>query len=585
MQHQLGRIRQQLGLVALGVILLSWGLAAYHVMDVSQHLNREAERQIRQTMLAFQTTVRLSLAVTDQTLLRLQEIVQTESFETAAIEASYISRPTASSPINRASIIGADGKMRANFWNGKPAPLLDVHEREYFATFAAKPTQRIFANEPVKGKASSQWIQLFSRPIIRQGKFAGVVFVGFESSALAVLFAEGQRQDMLISLLSPSGHLMARSTDSAEQLGKSVVLEALPPPGKTVLYTSPLDQVERLSATTAVPDWNLLIYVGVEKRALDREIQRHAIVAFAPAVLLTLLLLFALYLVRRTLASHEEVVAARAAEARETEGILNNMSDGVLVTEPNGIVLSANVRASRQIQSAAPLVGLPIDSLFWSALEAAPFPALLRELSLHQHWTGNLRYRHRAGHDQCARVSAAAVCANDGDIERLIFVTRDLSQQEQQEHEHWLSSHFDSGSGLPKRQRFDEVLAARFTSHTPLTLLRLSLPQAKPEWLAHLASKLPSPQTGDGLYHWGNDDYACLLTGPRSIEELSELCLRLRAALGETLSLCIGVARSPADAEDADNLITAADFALFSAKAEGDNHTIIFGRSDLPVTQ
>ncbi|MDA0188838.1 MAG: hypothetical protein OSW77_00640, partial [Proteobacteria bacterium] len=351
--------------VSAAVLLAAWTLALLHGRDIRQRTYAEAGQKVELMAEAYAAHARLSLSVADETLRRLQDILEDQGEAEFVRAARIISHRDTYGQLNRASLIGPDGIMRANFLNGVEAPLLDVNDRDYYLAFRSNPRDRLFVNEPVRGKATGQWIILFARPVRDGDRFAGVIFVGLEISRLGGLVEPVDPENLLVTLLSPGRRVIARSRDPEQSTGRQIDLpdEFISRPHAMPL-TSPIDGLTRLSAVRRVPDWGMYVVAGIDQARLDAEIAGHDRTALVPAVLLTLLLLPATLLVRRAVNAQHAAERARQTEAARSRKVLENMAEGVLLIDPDGSIGFANGAACRWLNE-------PLGRPFGEAIAAS----------------------------------------------------------------------------------------------------------------------------------------------------------------------------------------------------------------------
>lgn len=351
--------------VSLAVLALAWSLALLHSRDVRQKTLADAARRMEATAEAYTSHARLSLAVADETLQRLQQILLHEGEAEFVRAARIVSQEDGHGRLNRAALVGADGRMLANFLSGEKAPLLDVNDRDYFLALRSDPADRLYINEPIQGKASGKWIVLFARPVLDGERFAGAIFVGLETTGLASIVKTSDDNGVLVTLLSPGRRVIARSFDPEGATGRIVDLpEQTQQNGRAFPYTSPLDGVTRLSAIRRVPDWGLRIVAGIDLRTLESEIGEHRRIAILPALLLTLMFIPAALLLRRAARTQRAAERARQSEAARSRKVLESMAEGVLLIDAAGRIDFANDAAQGWLNK-------PLGRPFRAALDAA----------------------------------------------------------------------------------------------------------------------------------------------------------------------------------------------------------------------
>ncbi|MFO1338575.1 MAG: EAL domain-containing protein [Burkholderiaceae bacterium] len=158
----------------------------------------------------------------------------------------------------------------------------------------------------------------------------------------------------------------------------------------------------------------------------------------------------------------------------------------------------------------------------------------------------------------------------------------------------------DTLTGLANRHRFGKQLQALFAQRDvprPCTLLMLDLDHFKTvndslghaagdSLLQEVARRLRPCIPGGGLLaRLGGDEFAVLLPGSATPAEIRAFCERLRAALAPAwfhedhfidMRVSIGAATAPQDAATAEDLLAAADMALYEAKAAGRDRLQVF---------
>ena len=147
----------------------------------------------------------------------------------------------------------------------------------------------------------------------------------------------------------------------------------------------------------------------------------------------------------------------------------------------------------------------------------------------------------------------------------------------------------DPLTGLGNRKAFAEQLRQAMEKHRSLALLFLDLDRFKEvndrfghdvgdDLLRQIAERLRNAlRQPDRVYRLGGDEFTLILT-ESDAEGAQKLAERLRQALHEPIRIgslnidfvtpSIGIALYPQHAEDAENLLKAADSAMYEAKRE-----------------
>lgn len=337
-----------LALISLIVITVAWALAFWQSREMEQQLFADTGRRMEMMAQTHAQQAALSLAVADESLKRLQDTLRLEGAAGFARVAAVVSRgEAAGGALNRVALIGKDGRMTQNYLNGQHTNLVDTSDRAYFKTFRDQPRDEIYFAEPILGKVSREWIILFARPVLVDGQFAGVIFVGFGSEQLSKLVNTAGEDGLLISMFSPGNRIVARSQAIKEALGREILLPAQSETGHYFDFRSPVDGVTRRFSVRKVPNWGLRIIAGMDHRVLKSQVAGYARIAMIPALLLTLLLLPAVVLIQRSMKRQQAAEHARFEEARRTRTVLETMSAAVLLLDATQSILFANQAATQ----------------------------------------------------------------------------------------------------------------------------------------------------------------------------------------------------------------------------------------------
>ena len=160
-------------------------------------------------------------------------------------------------------------------------------------------------------------------------------------------------------------------------------------------------------------------------------------------------------------------------------------------------------------------------------------------------------------------------------------------------------AHYDTLTSLPNRNALHVRLAANIAT-VPCALLLLDLDGFKhvndslghsigDQLLTAVAKRLTAAtDAATFLARLGGDEFAILLTDCADPLQLDELTAQIFAALHTPFELAgqsifvgtsIGIAMSPKDAPDVEQLLSSADLALYSAKSDGGGVRTFFTRS------
>ena len=302
------------------------------------------------------------------------------------------------------------------------------------------------------------------------------------------------------------------------------------------------------------------------------------------------------------------VRSAQALREREErlQNILHSVTEGIITVTENGIIESANSAADRMFK--APnrgLLGKNLDSLIGNCrvVSAAadpltppppPFqnPGILNE-----------------GLGICldgSTFSLEIVCNKlRHDRQHLLTaVLRDISERKENEERIRRLAHHDSLTGLPNRNllhdRMAQALARVRRNNGRLAILFVDLDKFKPindkyghkvgdAVLVEVAKRLLiSVRNSDTVARIGGDEFAVILEEIHTPSEASKIAAKIVSLLSPPIEaldqLCqigasVGVALYPDDGLDLDEVVKAADQAMYRVKKAGRNGYRMFNET------
>lgn len=246
----------------------------------------------------------------------------------------------------------------------KPGDKTDLSSREHFTVHRDAPgADRLFISRPLQGKVSGKWSIQFTRPILDDGRFAGVLVISVDPELFAQ-FAEKLHLPggSIMTLVRDTGEIMARypAVDSSygQVLTNRPYLGADGPIAGNDRRVAAIDSVERLYGFYRQPRYGLAFVVGqaVDYTLAPYKSYRQLVIGIS-ALLSVISVLFLLSLFRSltTLdrmrhaleSSREEAVAANLAKSR----FLATMSHEIR-TPMNGILGMAQVLLNPKLPEA-----------------------------------------------------------------------------------------------------------------------------------------------------------------------------------------------------------------------------------------
>jgi diguanylate cyclase (GGDEF)-like protein/PAS domain S-box-containing protein len=292
-------------------------------------------------------------------------------------------------------------------------------------------------------------------------------------------------------------------------------------------------------------------------------------------------------------------------ERRETEArlrlassIMESTSEGVLVTDERGTIISVNP-AFTQITgySAEEAIGNKPNLLRSDHHGPAFYEELWQSLLTEGRWEGEIWNRHKNGTAYPQLLTINRIPARDGMPTCYASVFRDITALHQANERFQYLAFHDALTGLPNRALFHDRLAHAIErsrrDSLQLAVIFIDLDGFKEvnDSLGHdmgdlllreIAQRIRSQvrRATDTVARLGGDEFLVLmedLKGPNHCEDLAaeiidaiSLPLELRDKV-VSVGASLGLARFPEDSVDAAELLKYADIAMYAAKAAGKN--------------
>jgi diguanylate cyclase (GGDEF)-like protein len=591
-------IIERRGSVVLGVVIIAmlWtGIGLKYLEDTEADM-RAAERANKNFALVFEENVLRSLGEVDKALLYMRRSIENrkDSTDYATI---VNTTDVLSEIIVQVAVIDSNGIARASNVGPQPMQPIDLSDRDHYLFHLKHPEDILYISKPVIGRASGKWsIQVTRRFQNSDGSFGGVVVASLNPEHFTKFYNRIDfGSSVSISLIGSDGFVRSSGGSGdgfalGQDLGGTKLFAEMHKGANTTFeYTDPSDGLMRLVTLRKVADHPLWVSVSTDMNEIYRgswsTLQMNAIAG----IILTLIVLMAVERVLQT----EEGARLKADQLRLT---LENMSQGIMMVTKDLQIPIINGRCGE-------LLDLPGEFI--------KSPPRFDELVEYQ--TRNAKQRSAANSqgEAAARSLAAehekfAVCertmpngtvieVRSGHLPDGSFVqtfTDITKRAEAEAHVARLASQ-DPLTGLPNRRVFRTTLdqMSRVSSGLEIphgfAVMFLDLDRFKVvnDTLGHrigdmLLQEVANRLEGllrreDLLARLGGDEFAIVVRKVESRDELEALAERLVSSVLEPYeisgyrirtSVSIGIAVGPEDGENADDLLMAADLALYAVK-------------------
>lgn len=156
-------------------------------------------------------------------------------------------------------------------------------------------------------------------------------------------------------------------------------------------------------------------------------------------------------------------------------------------------------------------------------------------------------------------------------------------------------AHTDALTGLTNRRTMDEIIGKWMAEMQPFSIVMMDIDRFKSvndtyghqkgdEVIKDLAAVLiATKKEGDYCCRYGGEEFILLLPGAdageaRTLAEKIRLAMEARSGpIGKPVTLSLGVSSYPCQAKKVEELLGQADAALYEAKRQGRNQTVVYG--------
>ncbi len=285
----------------------------------------------------------------------------------------------------------------------------------------------------------------------------------------------------------------------------------------------------------------------------------------------------------------------RVLELKMARMVFEVANEGIIVTDERTRILAVNPAFS-EITGFRPdeVVGRRTTVLSSGVHPPEFYRAMWDTLLTHGRWSGEIINRRKDGAIFSEWLSIAAVESGNALSQCYVGLVSDISERKKEEEHIRRLAHFDSLTGLPNRTLFNDrlhrALARSRRYRHSLAVLYIDLDHFKQindtwghavgdEALQIAAGRMVQAlRQSDTVSRRGGDEFVVILDLNDHPEGLINVCQKLVDEICRPfhhehavlqLGVSIGVATYPNDAETADELLAAADTALYEAKASG----------------
>lgn len=299
---------------------------------------------------------------------------------------------------------------------------------------------------------------------------------------------------------------------------------------------------------------------------------------------------------QRLNAKLESQVMASTAELRIAASVFENTSEGVMIVNEGGLIVSVNPAFSEITgYSAEEAIGSSSGLLKSHRHDAAFYAEMWRQLRGNNRWQGEIWNLRKNGELYLERLSINRIAAVDGFPVLYAGVFHDITEQRQADEQIRHLAFHDTLTNLPNRALFQDRLSHALTRASRegmrLSVIFIDLDgfKAVNDRLGHDVGDLLLQEVAlriqarlrrsmDTVARLGGDEFVVLMEDLAEAEHCASLAKEIIAAISQPLTLngqvvqvgaSLGIALFPKDGHDARELMKRADIAMYAAKAAG----------------
>jgi diguanylate cyclase (GGDEF)-like protein len=577
------------------IIAMIWAGAGLKYFGDVQEDTREAERTNRNFALVFEENVLRSIGEIDKALLYLRRTVEV-SKASANYHTIVQSADVLSDIIIQAAIVDDKGVIQWTNARSESSPAISVADREHIKVQLNSTEDNLFISKPLVGRASGQWSVQFTRRFLKgDGTIGGVVVASLNPAHFTAFYDKIELGSAAtISMIGSDGVVRSSGTVGRFALGQDLngtKLFGHMVAGTNGSFNDDTTNGEALLVTIRkVKGHPLWVTVSVDKNEIYKGSWAALQLNMIAAIVLTIITLGAMEWILRT--------EARARhEAEQLQLTLENMSQGIMLVTKDLQIPVINRRCGELLDLPADFIKHPprFDQFgeYQTRIGALPDgPAPLENADAN------------AASEQfviCERTmpNGTVIEVRSGRLPDGGFVQTfsDITKRCEAEAGIVRLASADPLTGLPNRRVFgatlgqmsqQEYLSERQQFGFAVLFLDLDRFKVINDTLGHrvgdlllqeVAGRLKGAlQATDVLARLGGDEFAIVATTVGSRSSVEVLASSLIEVIGQPYEIdghrirssgSIGIAIGPLDGSNADDLLMAADLALYSVKANG----------------
>jgi diguanylate cyclase (GGDEF)-like protein len=581
-----------LGTIIIAMLWVGIGVKYFERAHSDQS---EAERTNENFAMVFEENVLRTLSELDSALLYMRQNVETRKDTT---DYATILRTTQipGDLIVQTGIIDSKGIIRASTAGPQPTPPIDVSDRDHYLVQLHSTDDHLFISKPVIGRTSGQWsVQLSRRFTNSNGSFGGAVVVSLNPEHFTNFYDKidfGSAAS--IAMIGSDGVVRASGGGGAgrfalgQDLTGTSLFEHFNDSRNSIFeFKDAQGPQTMLMALRKVRGYPLWVTVGMRKADILQPSLESLEWNALTGVLFTLIILAAM----------EQILRSEAGAKQKSEQLkltLEHMNQGIMLVTKDHEIPVINKRCGELLELPAGFIDHPLRLESFAPLQIGQslnsFHADLAMAPENDSSApgANSAFEHTLP-DGTVIEALRTPLPEGGFIQTFTDVTK---RRQADAYIAKLASE-DPLTGLPNRRVFRasiEKLSGSEGRSTEFAVLFLDLDRFKVinDTLGHrigdmllieVANRLQrSLQHGEVLARLGGDEFAIVIPSFTSCASLATAARTIVELIAQPYDIdghrirstvSVGIAVGPKDGNNADDLLMAADLALYAVKTTG----------------
>ncbi len=250
------------------------------------------------------------------------------------------------------AIYDADGELIA--WSrAQPLPKINIASRAYFQSFKTNPTSEPVLLESVRSFLIGKWTTVVARRLsLPDGTFVGVLVRRIDPDSYQRYFASvALAEGAAITLFDREGIMLARYPHVESMIGANyknapLMQKVLTRGGQhTLRVKSPVDGTEKLGSAVSLTHFPLVIMAtNTVSAALADWRQQTGFMVTTATLSAAVIALILFLIIRQIVRQNREAQQRLEAERLRLDTALNNMSQGLILYDAGGYIVTCNRR-------------------------------------------------------------------------------------------------------------------------------------------------------------------------------------------------------------------------------------------------